>query len=76
MTEASLRISNALLARDLLHHFPLRCPYNAGSANSVVASHIRVASHQELKDHIMAAIDHFNQSLVVHTWSYKLDKAA
>ena len=36
----------------------------------------RVASKQELKNRIMAAIDHFNQSPVVHTWSYKLDKAA
>jgi hypothetical protein len=34
--------------------------------------HIRVASQLELKDRIMAAIDHFNQSPVVHTWSYKL----
>ena len=36
---------------------------------------IRVASKQELKDRIMAAMDHFNQSPVVHTWSYKLDNA-
>ena len=41
-----------------------------------VLRHIRVVSKQELKDRIMAAIDHFNQSPVVHTWSYKLDKAA
>jgi transposase len=41
-----------------------------------VLRHIRVASKQELKDRIMAAIDHFNQNPVVHTWSYKLDKAA
>jgi transposase len=41
-----------------------------------VLRHIRVASKQELKNRIMAAIDHFNQSPVVHTWSYKLDKAA
>jgi hypothetical protein len=38
--------------------------------------HIRVASKQELKDRIMAAMDEFNRHPVVHTWSYKLDKAA
>jgi hypothetical protein len=31
---------------------------------------------QELKARIMAATDHFNQDPVVHTWSYKLDRAA
>ena len=41
-----------------------------------VLRHIRVASKQELKDRIMAAMEHFNQDPVVHTWSYKLDKAA
>ncbi len=41
-----------------------------------VLRHIRVASKIELKDRIMAAIEHFNQHPVVHTWSYKLDKAA
>jgi transposase len=41
-----------------------------------VLRHIRVASKQELKDRIMAAIDFFNQQPVVHTWTYKLDKAA
>ena len=41
-----------------------------------VLRHIRVASKQELKERIMAAIDHFNQNPIVHTWSYKLDKAA
>jgi transposase len=41
-----------------------------------VLRHIRVASKQELKDRIMAAMDHFNQNPVLHTWSYKLDKAA
>ena len=40
-----------------------------------VLRHIRVASKQELKDRIMAAMDHFNQDPVVHTWSYKLDQA-
>jgi transposase len=41
-----------------------------------VLRHIRVASKQELKDRLMAAINYFNQNPVVHTWSYKLDKAA
>jgi len=30
----------------------------------------------ELKDRIMATMDHFNQDPVVHTGSYKLDQAA
>ena len=38
--------------------------------------HIRVASKQELKDRIMAAIDYTNRHPVVHTWTYKLDTAA
>ena len=41
-----------------------------------VLRHIRVASKQELKDRLMAAMDHFNHDPVVHTWTYKLDKAA
>jgi transposase len=41
-----------------------------------VLRHIRVASKQELKDRLMAAINYFNQHPVVHTWTYKLDKAA
>jgi transposase len=41
-----------------------------------VLRHIRVTSKQELKDRIMAAMDFFNQNPVVHTWSYKLNKAA
>ena len=41
-----------------------------------VLRHIRVASKQELKDRIMAAINEFNRHPVVHTWSYKLDRAA
>jgi transposase len=40
-----------------------------------VLRHIRVASKQELKDRIMAAMDEFNKHPVVHTWSYKLDQA-
>ena len=38
--------------------------------------HIRVASKQELKERIMAAIDHINRNPVVHTWSYMLNRAA
>ena len=41
-----------------------------------VLRHIRVASRQELKDRLMAAVDYFNGDPVVHTWTYKLDKAA
>jgi transposase len=41
-----------------------------------VLRHIRVASKQELKERIKAAMDHFNEKPVVHTWSYKLKKAA
>jgi transposase len=41
-----------------------------------VLRHIRVASKQELKDRLMAAVDYFNVDPVVHTWTYKLDKAA
>jgi transposase len=33
-----------------------------------VLRHIRVASKQELKDRIMAAMDHFNRHPAVHTW--------
>ena len=38
--------------------------------------HIRVASKQELKDRILAAIDDLNRDPVVHTWTYKLNEAA
>jgi transposase len=41
-----------------------------------VLRHIRVGSKQELKDRILDGIDYFNQEPIVHTWSYKLDKAA
>ena len=41
-----------------------------------VLRHIRVASKQELKDRLIAAIDHFNDNPVVHTWTYRLDRAA
>jgi len=38
-----------------------------------VLRHIRVASKQELKKRLMAAIDDINQHPVVHSWTYKLD---
>jgi transposase len=41
-----------------------------------VLRHIRVASKQELKDRIVAAMDYFNRDPVIHTWSYNLHKAA
>ena len=41
-----------------------------------VLRHIRVASKQELKDRLIAAVDYFNRDPVVHTWTYRLDKAA
>jgi transposase len=41
-----------------------------------VLRHIRVASKQELKDRLMAAMDYFNADPVVHTWTHRLDKAA
>ena len=41
-----------------------------------VLRHIRVASKQELKDRIMAAMDEFNRHPIVHTWSYRIDQAA
>jgi hypothetical protein len=41
-----------------------------------VLRHIRVASKQELRDRIIAAMDECNRHPVVHTWSYRLDQAA
>jgi hypothetical protein len=41
-----------------------------------VLHHIRLSSKQERRDRITAAIDFFNRVPVVHTWTYKLDKAA
>jgi transposase len=38
-----------------------------------VLRHIRVASKQELKDRIIAAMDEFNRHPVVHTWSFRLN---
>jgi MFS family permease len=39
-------------------------------------SYSLVTSKQELKNRLMAAVDYFNDDPVVHTWTYKLDKAA
>jgi hypothetical protein len=46
--------------------------------NSSSLSRASAASHpkQELKDRIMVAMDYFNQAPVVHTWVYKLYRAA
>ena len=41
-----------------------------------VLRHIRVASKHELADRILAAIEDIDQQPIVHTWSYKLEKAA
>ena len=41
-----------------------------------VLRHIRVSPKQERRNGIMAAIDFFNRDSIVHTWTYKLDKAA
>ena len=41
-----------------------------------ILHHSRVASKQELKNRLMAAVDYFNNDPVAHTWTYKLDKAA
>jgi transposase len=40
-----------------------------------VLRHIRVASKQELRDRITAAVDDINCDPVVHTWTYRLDEA-
>jgi transposase len=41
-----------------------------------VLRHIRVTSKHELKERIMAGIEDVNCHPVIHTWSYKLAKAA
>ena len=41
-----------------------------------VLRHIRVSSKHELKQRLMAFIDDINREPVVHTWRYKIDKAA
>ena len=41
-----------------------------------VLRHIRVTSKHELKERIMAGIKDVNRHPVIHTWSYKLSKAA
>jgi len=40
-----------------------------------VLRHIRVASKQELKERIMAAISQINRDPVVHSWTYRLNQA-
>jgi transposase len=81
------RETRAWLAERPAHRFKLTFTPKHGSwlnlvegffskvARSVLR-HIRVTSKQELKDRLMAAINYFNQNPVVHTWTYKLDKAA
>ena len=41
-----------------------------------VLRQIRVASKQELKERILAAVHDINRDPVVHTWTYKLNEAA
>ena len=81
------RETKAWLADQPIHRFEFTFTPNHGSwlnlvegffsklARSVLR-HIRVASRQELKDRLMAAVDYFNRDPVVHTWTYRLDKAA
>src|SRR5262249_34516546 len=38
--------------------------------------HVRPSSKQDLKDRRLSAIKYFNDNPVVHTWTYKLEKAA
>ena len=45
-------------------------------AGAPVLRDIRAASKKELKNRIIAAIDHFNRDPVVHTRSNRLDQAA
>src|SRR4249919_1445507 len=60
-----------------LHHQTVqRCVERAAAEGPMAALDDRVASKQELKDRIMAAMDYFNHDPVVHTWTCKLDKAA
>jgi transposase len=41
-----------------------------------VLRHVRVASKQELRHRILAAIDDINRHPVIHTWTYRLNEAA
>src|ERR1700758_4418982 len=81
------RETKAWLADQPMHRFEFTfTPHHGSWLNLVegffsklarsVLRHIRVASKQELKDRIMAAMDFFNQEPVVHTWIYKLNRAA
>jgi hypothetical protein len=49
--------------------------FSKSRARSVLP-HIRVTSKQELRHRIMAAMDFLYRDPVVHTCTYKLDKAA
>jgi transposase len=81
------RETKGWLADQPMHRFEFTFTPNHGSwlnlvegffsklARSVLR-HIRVASKQELKDRLRAAVDYFNRDPVVHTWTYRLDKAA
>jgi transposase len=81
------RETKAWLADQPTHRFELTFTPKHGSwlnlvegffsklARSVLR-HIRVASKQELKDRLIAAVNYFNQNPAVHTWTYKIDKAA
>ena len=44
-------------------------------SRSVLRHHIRVASLQELKECLNAALDFFNRNPVAPTWSCKMDLA-
>src|SRR5271165_6400498 len=66
-------------ARHVALHFRVRSPSPQMISMpyaGLVCPNCRRSAKQELKDRIMAAMDHFNQDPVVHTWSYKLDQAA
>ena len=75
--EVVSRETKAWLADQPVHRFEFTFAEGFFSklARSVLR-HIRVSSKQELKDRLMAAMDYFNRDPVVHTWTYKLDKAA
>src|SRR5258707_13217343 len=81
------RETKAWLADRPVHRFESTFTPNHGSWLNLVEGffskltrsvlrHIRVASKQELKDRLMAAVDDVNRHPVIHTWSYKLAEAA
>jgi transposase len=86
-TTIKLRETKAWLADQPVHRFEFTfTPHHGSWLNLVegffskltrsVLRHIRVASKQELKDRLILAVDYFNRDPVVHTWAYKLDRAA